>query len=378
MSGAVPALPSVREVVLPGRGTTVAYESAGPPDAPTLMLLHGLGATASLNWFTSFPVLEDEFHVVAPDHRGHGRGIRAATPFTLEDAADDVVALADALGIERFVAVGYSMGGPIAQLVWRRHHDRVTGLVMCATSYRFRAAPAEHLMFAALPVIAIARRFLPEALARHIIAHVAGAHLSETGFADWARRELLRRDPRAVWQAAAALGGYSAAPWIGEIDVPTSVLVHTRDQLVPPPRQAELAAAIPGAVRHVVDADHFAVVRDPDAFVRALVPAVHHAASAPAATERVRDAESVAASAGRGRRTFVRCGARVVRGAGGGDLVPVVARPRDERLDGVEQGGAERSELIDEQRPLVGDAVEDGTHLARGIGIGVGIARVPR
>src|SRR2546423_5027325 len=149
-----PPLPRTREVVLPGRGTTLAHESQGPPDAPTLMLLHGLGVTASLNWFTSFPVLEHQFHVVALDHRGHGRGIRAAEPFTLEDAADDVVALADALGIEQFVAVGYSMGGPIAQLVWRRHRDRVSGLVMCATSHKFRVSPREQLMFAALPAIA--------------------------------------------------------------------------------------------------------------------------------------------------------------------------------------------------------------------------------
>jgi pimeloyl-ACP methyl ester carboxylesterase len=86
------------------------------------------------------------------------------------------------------------------------------------------------------------------------------------------------------------LGGYSAAPWIGEIDVPTSVLLHTRDQLVPQARQAELAAAIPGAVTHFVDADHYAVVRDPDAFVRALVGGVQHAASTSASAQLVRKA----------------------------------------------------------------------------------------
>jgi 3-oxoadipate enol-lactonase len=108
-----PPLPPAREVVLPGRGTTIAHESKGRPDAPPVMLLHGLGATAALNWFTMFPLLERRFHVVAPDHRGHGRGIRAMTPFTLEDAADDVVAVADALGIGRFVAVGRSSQPPL-------------------------------------------------------------------------------------------------------------------------------------------------------------------------------------------------------------------------------------------------------------------------
>jgi hypothetical protein len=106
-----PPLPPAREVVLPGRGTTVVLESKGPPDAPTLMLLHGLGVTAALNWFTSFPLFERRFHLVAADLRGHGRGIRAATPFTLEDAADDVVALAGRVG-DRSVRSGRLLDGP--------------------------------------------------------------------------------------------------------------------------------------------------------------------------------------------------------------------------------------------------------------------------
>jgi hypothetical protein len=63
--------------------------------------------------------------------------------------------------------------------------------------------------------------------------------------------------------------------------VPTSVLVHTRDELVPPRRQLELAAVVPGAVAHFVDADHRAVVCDRELFGRALVRAVDDVTSAP-------------------------------------------------------------------------------------------------
>jgi 3-oxoadipate enol-lactonase len=124
----------------------------------------------------------------------------------------------------------------------------------------------------------LARRLLPDAWAQRLLAR---ERLAATGFADWAERELLRRDPRAVLQAAATLGGYTAEPWIGDIDVPTSVLVHTRDELVPPRRQLELAAVVPGAVAHFVDADHRAVVRDRELFGRALVRAVDDVTSAP-------------------------------------------------------------------------------------------------
>jgi 3-oxoadipate enol-lactonase len=281
-----------RHVNVRGLGTAVVHEGERPDGAPTLILLHGLGATAALNWYTSFPALTDHHHVVAPDLRGHGQGVRAGVPFTLEDAADDVVAIADALGIERFVPVGYSMGGPIAQLVWRRHHDRVSGIVLCATAYRFRSTPREHVMFATLPALGQVSRIVPDAIQRQVVSQVSRSYLSETGFGEWARNEMLRRDPRAVLEAAIELGKYSVQEWIGEIDVPTSVVVHARDQVVPPRRQLELASAVPGATTHVVDADHFAVIRDRERFVNTLVRAVR------SVTDR---ADPLVATAGRSR-----------------------------------------------------------------------------
>src|SRR4051794_5248050 len=106
------AVPDGRFVDLPGRGTTFIRELAGPPGAPTVMLLHGLSATGGLNWVWSFRPLAGRYRVIAIDHRGHGHGIRT-NRFRLADCADDVAALADQLRIGSFVAVGYSMGGPI-------------------------------------------------------------------------------------------------------------------------------------------------------------------------------------------------------------------------------------------------------------------------
>ncbi len=84
----------------PRRGNTWIRELHGPsPDAPTVVLLHGLGATGALNWFPAFGALARHFRVVAMDHRGHGRGIRSRRPFRLEDCADDVAALIDELGV---------------------------------------------------------------------------------------------------------------------------------------------------------------------------------------------------------------------------------------------------------------------------------------
>ena len=126
-------LPPGRFVELPARGRTFVRECGEPEGAPVVVLLHGWTATAALNWYPSFAPLANNFRVIALDHRGHGRGLRSRAAFRLEDCADDVAALLGAIGVERCVAVGYSMGGSIAQLLWQRHPNVVDGLVLCAT-----------------------------------------------------------------------------------------------------------------------------------------------------------------------------------------------------------------------------------------------------
>jgi pimeloyl-ACP methyl ester carboxylesterase len=121
-------LPGGRYLDLEGRGTTFYRRVEGPAGAPTVLLLHGWTATSALNWYSSFGPLGERYGVVAIDHRGHGHGIRSDEPFTLEDCADDAAALVEALGLGPVIAVGYSMGGPIAQLLWRRHRELVAGL----------------------------------------------------------------------------------------------------------------------------------------------------------------------------------------------------------------------------------------------------------
>ncbi|MHB8670176.1 MAG: alpha/beta fold hydrolase [Acidimicrobiales bacterium] len=268
-----PALPPGRRIELAGRGTTFIREVTGPPGAPTLLLLHGLAATAGLNWFTSFEALGRDFHVVAPDLRGHGRGIRVGSRFRLSDCADDVAALVDALGLHRVIVVGYSMGGPIAQLTWYRHPQRVGGLVLCATSRNFRGTPRERLIFGALPGLAAATRLTPVGLRRRAMQAAVSVRLGEVPLRDWAIAELRRNDPAAIAAAAAALGRFSSHEWAGDIDVPTAVVVTERDRVVPPHRQLKLARSIPGATTFSVDADHTACAVAPELFVPALVEA---------------------------------------------------------------------------------------------------------
>jgi 3-oxoadipate enol-lactonase len=89
---------------------------------------------------------------------------------------------------------------------------------------------------------------------------------------DYVRDELLGHDPASVIQAAQAVSGFASQDWIGEVSVPTSVVVTTHDDLVPVSRQEKLAASIPGAEVFEVAAGHDACVASRD-FVPKLVGA---------------------------------------------------------------------------------------------------------
>jgi len=265
-------VPPGRFIELPGRGTTFIREARGPVGAPTVVLLHGLGATGGLNWLWCFEPLSSRYRVIAIDHRGHGHGVRTRR-FRLADCADDVAALADVLDIASLTAVGYSMGGPIAQLLWHRHRSLVDGLVLCATSRNFRGNPRESAMFSLVPFLTAGLRFTPGVARRAVMSRVLESRMAGVPARDWILDELRSGDPAAIAEAAGAISRYSSHEWIGDIDVPTAVVVTEHDRLVPPHRQRKLADSIPGARVVPVAGDHGVCVADPRAFVPALMNA---------------------------------------------------------------------------------------------------------
>ena len=271
----VSAKPLTRLVELPGRGTTRVWECTGPPGAGTLMLIHGVAGTAELNWGKVLEPLGRHFRVVAADLRGHGDGIPLRSRFRLEDCADDVAALAGVLSIPRFVAVGYSMGGMVAQLLSRRHASLLSGLVLCSTAGSVRGSPAEQMAALAMPAMAAAIQWNPmlHLLNADFFGLALLGHVDDPATARWARSQLSRTTLATTISAMHAVSRFTSDPWISQVDVPVAVVITTRDRVVPPERQLELARAIPGATVHYVDSDHGACINAPQSFARALLEA---------------------------------------------------------------------------------------------------------
>jgi 3-oxoadipate enol-lactonase len=257
-----------QEVELPGRGRMFVRTAAGPAGAPTVLLVHGLFATADLNWSLAIPALAERFNVIAPDLRGHGRGM-ATRRFSAEDCADDLAHLVRALGVGPVIVAGYSLGGLIAQLLVRRHPDVVAGLVLCATAGSFDV-PTENALVKALEQVA---RRAPEGLRRAVLLAVLKPKSAGTPRGRWLMSQVRRHDTLALLDATAEAARFDSSSWLGDSTCPAAVVVTSEDRVVSPAAQMALARSLGNPAVHAVGGDHFACVKRPHEFNAVLLTA---------------------------------------------------------------------------------------------------------
>lgn len=111
----------------------IYYELAGPPEAPPLVLIRGLGRSSSY-WLEMRSLLERERRVLVLDNRGVGRSDAPPLPWGTDDMADDVALVLRESGLQRADVFGISLGGMIAQKLALRHPHRVRRLVLGCTT----------------------------------------------------------------------------------------------------------------------------------------------------------------------------------------------------------------------------------------------------
>jgi pimeloyl-ACP methyl ester carboxylesterase len=263
-------LPTGQIIDLPGRGSTYVVDSGPVADAPTFMLLHGLACTGLMMWYPALEMMRGFGRVVVFDQRWHGQGI-SAPRFLLEDCADDVAALADALGVGTFVPVGYSMGSAVAQLVWRRHSHRLDGLVLGAAPTGWWNGVTWERVGAGV-FAALIEAFSPRPGLTRPAAADSESHVRHD--LQWVLDQLRSTSPGGIARAVAETTRFDSTSWVGQIGVPTSVLIPLRDRAIPPRQQFWLADQIPEAQIVTVDAGHTCSVLQYEKFVAALREAV--------------------------------------------------------------------------------------------------------
>src|SRR3954467_7754228 len=221
-----------------------------PPPAPaaTPPAPHAPRAGTALAG-TSGPVLgapAARHTVVGIDYPGSGDTPRSTTPLSVDDLADQLVAAADAEGIDRFAVSGYSLGGPVAIRAATRHPERVSALVLTA-AFPHRD---NRLALASSIQSKIAASGDRELLAQFQLMMALGTQALESMPAEQLQQTL------GYIAAGAADGSSEQTDLVGQVDVrddlagltvPTLVVSTTDDRLPPPPPPPRLAETIPGA-----------------------------------------------------------------------------------------------------------------------------------
>jgi 3-oxoadipate enol-lactonase len=233
---------------------------------PTLLLIHAFPVDARM-WDQQVADLSEEHQVVAPSLPGFGGSPPAGDVLTMDAAADAAAGELDRAGAERAVVAGLSMGGYVAFSLWRRHRDRVAGLLLANTKAEADDEAGKERRHG---VAQIARQEGSEA-----IAETPPPLLSEgAGQALWDRvKEMIGRQPGESI-AAASLGMADrpdSRPILGEIDVPTTVLTASGDTLIPPEVTAAMAEAIPDSeLVTLQNSGHLSNLEDPTGFTNAV------------------------------------------------------------------------------------------------------------
>lgn len=248
------------------------YEEEG--DGAPLLLVPGLSGVGAF-WAPQAPRFARDFRVVVHDHRGTGRSSHSRIRYSVDQMADDVLRLMDALDIASAHFVGHSTGGAIGQILAQDHPDRLRSLVLSATwagpdPYFRRCFESRREVLQTLGVEAYLRA---SAL---FLVPPAWISANDAALADQHRRQAATAPPVDVTLSRIdAILRFDRRARLHEVRAPTLVVVAADDAVTPAFYSRELAERIPGAKLAVLETGgHWAPVVADDAWAEAVGPFV--------------------------------------------------------------------------------------------------------
>ena len=240
------------------------YQLDGPQDAPVLVLSNSLGTDLRM-WDTQIAALTRHFRVLRYDTRGHGKSLVTPGPYSIEQLGKDVLALLDALNVDRAHFCGLSMGGLIGQWLGINAGERLQRLVVCNTAAKIGSEEMWN------PRI--------ELVLRDREAAMVG--LREASIGRWFTPDYAQANPAEAKRltdmlAATSPEGYAAncgavrdadfREQLGAIQVPLLVIAGTEDAVTPPAGSHFIRDHVRGAEYAEFHAAHLSNVQAGDAF----------------------------------------------------------------------------------------------------------------
>ena len=244
-------------VTVAGERTFYALYQGDVRGKRNLALVHGAGGS-HLDWPAPLRRLSGT-NVYALDLPGHGRS-EGPGRGSITAYRDFLLAFLDALGLERAIVVGHSMGGAIALDFALYYPDRLAGLILVGSGARLRVVPAI--------LTGILSDF--EATVDLVCDYAYGPSISEQ-LKRLGRQRLLKTPPQALHGDYAACDAFDVMDRLGEVRCPTLAIVGAADRLTPPKYSVYLRDHIPGAELALVDAaGHMVMLEKPEVVSRAI------------------------------------------------------------------------------------------------------------
>ena len=253
----------------------------GPADAPLLVLGPSLG-TSTILWENTLPILAESFRVVAWDLPGHGASPAATEAFTVADLADAVADAVRALGVDRILYAGVSLGGATGLELGLRHPQLVSALAVVASgaqlgspeSWRERAATVRAQSTSVLIIPSAQRWFAPGSMERE--PELSGRLL----------HALRDADAQSYALCCEALAAYDVRDRLGELGMPVVALWGEHDEVAPEAKAAEVASGVAdGRTDMIAGVAHLPPAEAPAATAAALLAFFASVADAADASE---------------------------------------------------------------------------------------------
>jgi len=267
--------PQVRPIKVPGRTVFIDereffVREIGPEDAPPLVMAHGWSFDGEMNFFKLIPELSQRYRLIIPDHRNHGKSDWIRGSFEVEDLATMLGGLITELGYDRVNILGYSMGGMAAQVFAHRHPERVDHLILAATAAR----PIDRFRIPVRIIFWLARAFArlsKKEAAMFTYKYLKRHHIIDPSAERWMWTALLTRDPTLFYESGVAVWHFDSRGWVGEISVPTMVIIPEKDQVVPARAQHDLAGRLDNpTVVELEGVGHESVLSVPEEYIKAI------------------------------------------------------------------------------------------------------------
>jgi len=239
-------------------------------DGPPVVLLHPFPANHKI-WLPAAELLAGRYRLIVPDLRGHGQSTPGNGPATMQKHTSDLVRLAEASGVGKAVYAGVSIGGYILFELWRRHRDRVSGLILCDTR---AGADTDEGRANRLKASDDVEKQGPVPFIDSMIPKLLGdtTRTTRPDLVERARKMMLEASVAGI---AAVQRGMAARPDstadLKTINVPTLVIVGAEDTLTPLGEAESMQRQIAGSRLQVIPrAGHYAVFEQHEAAGKAI------------------------------------------------------------------------------------------------------------